>query len=83
MRGTPAPRGRPGDEAARVRAQLTSELAQHVRRKHWSRSIAARRCGLTSARYDELMAGDALRFTLEDLIAIATHLGFHVEIRAR
>jgi len=83
MQRIPASRGPSSDEAARVRAQLMSDLAQHVRRQRWSRSMAARRCGLTPPRYDELMAGDTLRFTLEDLVGVATQLGLRVEITHR
>lgn len=66
----------PAEAAAlRLRAELMRGICERLSGSGWDRVEAARRCGVTTPRHDELTGGKVDRFTLEELIGIGTNLG--------
>lgn len=67
----------------RVRAELMRAIAQIVEVNGWTQTEAARRCGITQPRMNDLLRGRISRFSLDALVNIAAALGqrVHVELR--
>ncbi len=68
----------------RARSQLMQRIADIVIENGWKQAEAARRCGVTQPRVNDLLRGRVSRFSLDALVNIATALGreVHVEIGA-
>jgi predicted XRE-type DNA-binding protein len=68
----------------RARAQLMQKIADILNENGWKQAEAARRCGVTQPRINDLLRGRVSRFSLDALVNIATALGreVHVEIGA-
>jgi predicted XRE-type DNA-binding protein len=68
----------------RARSQLMQKIADIVNENGWKQAEAARRCGVTQPRVNDLLRGRVSRFSLDALVNIATALGreVHVEIGA-
>jgi predicted XRE-type DNA-binding protein len=68
----------------RARSQLMQKIADIVSENGWKQAEAARRCGVTQPRVNDLLRGRVSRFSLDALVNIATALGreVHVEIGA-
>jgi predicted XRE-type DNA-binding protein len=68
----------------RARAELMQKIADIVNENGWKQAEAARRCGVTQPRVNDLLRGRVSRFSLDALVNIATALGreVHVEIGA-
>ena len=66
----------------RVRSELMSKLAGIVERNRWTQTEAAKRCGITQPRINDLLRGRLSRFSLDALVNIAAALGqrVHVEL---
>jgi predicted XRE-type DNA-binding protein len=64
----------------RARAELMQKVAALVKRQEWTQVEAARRCGLTQPRINDLLRGRVSRFSLDALINIATALGCRVRV---
>jgi len=60
------------------------KIAAIVEENGWTRAEAARRCGVTQPRMNDLLRGRVSRFSLDALVNIATALGrrVHVEMEA-
>jgi len=73
------------EEAANLtaRSDLTIQIAQIVKKGGWTQAEAARRCGVTQPRINDLLRGRIDRFSLDALVNIATALGRKVQIRLR
>ena len=56
----------------RVRSELMSKLAAIVEQGGWTQAEAARRCGITQPRINDLLRGRLSRFSLDALVNIAT-----------
>ncbi|MGD1039114.1 MAG: XRE family transcriptional regulator [Roseiarcus sp.] len=58
--------------------------AEAANENGWKQAEAARRCGVTQPRVNDLLRGRVSRFSLDALVNIATALGreVHVEIGA-
>ena len=72
----------------RVRSELMSKIASIFEENGWTQAEAAKRCGVTQPRINDLLRGRISRFSLDALVNIAYALGqrVHVElgsIRAR
>lgn len=73
------------EEAAnlRARADLMQEITAIIKGNKWTQADAARRCGVTQPRINDLMRGRISRFSLDALVNIAAKLGHvHIELRA-
>lgn len=68
----------------RVRSELMDKIAAIIAAQEWSQTEAARRCGVTQPRINDLLRGRISRFSLDALVNIAAALGFfvHVELEA-
>jgi len=68
----------------RARAQLMQKIGDILNENGWKQAEAARRCGVTQPRVNDLLRGRVSRFSLDALVNIATALGreVHVEIGA-
>ncbi len=74
------------EEAAnlRARAELMQKIAAIVLENDWTQAEAARHCGVTQPRINDLLRGRVSRFSIDALVNIATAIGrrVHVELEA-
>jgi len=70
------------EEAAnlRTRAELMQKINSIVKANGWTQTEAARHCGVTQPRIDDLLHGRVSRFSLDALVDIATAIGRRVHI---
>lgn len=70
------------DQAAnlRARAELMRKIAAIVKKNKWTQVEAAKRCGVTQPRINDLVRGRVSRFSLDALVNIATSLGRRVRL---
>lgn len=59
----------------RARAELMQKIAAIVAESGWTQTEAARRCGITQPRMNDLLRGRVSRFSLDALVNIATAIG--------
>ena len=66
----------------RARAELMQQIAAIVNKRGWTQVEAARHCGVTQPRINDLLRGRVSRFSLDALVNIATAIGrrVHVEL---
>jgi predicted XRE-type DNA-binding protein len=66
----------------RARAELMQQIAAIVKKRGWTQVEAARHCGVTQPRINDLLRGRVSRFSLDALVNIATAIGrrVHVEL---
>jgi predicted XRE-type DNA-binding protein len=66
----------------RARAELMQQIATIVKKRGWTQVEAARHCGVTQPRINDLLRGRVSRFSLDALVNIATAIGrrVHVEL---
>ena len=74
------------EEAAnlRVRSEMMDKITALIEKNGWTQVEAARRCGVTQPRINDLLRGRISRFSLDALVNIAASLGqrVHVEFEA-
>ncbi|WP_205833017.1 helix-turn-helix domain-containing protein [Azohydromonas caseinilytica] len=70
------------EEAAnlKARAELMRALSALVARQGWTQAEAARRCGVTQPRMNDLLRGRISRFSLDALVNMAAACGQQVHI---
>jgi predicted XRE-type DNA-binding protein len=66
-----------------VRAELLRNLQALVRASARTQAEAARQCGLTQPRMNDLLRGRISRFSLDALVNIASALGQQVHLQLR
>jgi len=68
----------------RVRMELMQQIAAIIAASGSTQAEAARRCGVTQPRMNDLLRGRVSRFSLDALVNIATAIGrrVHVELEA-
>src|SRR5437762_14338079 len=59
----------------RARAELMQQIAAIVKKRGWTQAEAARQCGVTQPRINDLLRGRVSRFSLDALVNIATAIG--------
>ena len=66
----------------RARAELMQQIAAIVKENDWTQAEAAKHCGVTQPRINDLLRGRVSRFSLDALVNIATAIGrrVHVEL---
>ncbi len=71
------------EEAANLtlRSDLMMKIEAIVKKNGWTQAEAARRCGVTQPRINDLLRGRISRFSLDALVNIAAALGRKVRIR--
>ncbi len=62
----------------RARAELMQQIEAIVAENGWTQSEAARRCGVTQPRMNDLLRGRVSRFSLDALVNIVTATGYKV-----
>ncbi len=74
------------EEAAnlRVRSELMDKITAIIEENKWTQDAAARHCGVTQPRINDLLRGRISNFSLDALVNIAAALGrsVHVELEA-
>jgi predicted XRE-type DNA-binding protein len=68
----------------KARTELMQKIAAIVKESGWTQAEAARRCGVTQPRINDLLRGRVSRFSLDALVNIATAIGrrVHFELKA-
>ena len=68
----------------RARAELMRKIAAIVKDSGWTQSEAAKHCGVTQPRINDLLRRRVSRFSLDALVNIATAIGHkvHVELES-
>ena len=71
------------EEAANLelRYALMEKIAAIIGRSGWTQIEAARRCGISQPRMNDLLRGRISRFSLDALVNIAAALGQKVKIQ--
>jgi len=75
----------PGEAAnSKAKSELMHKLLQLINQHQWTQAIAAKHCGLTQPRLNDLLKGRISRFSLDALVNIAAALGqkIHIELEA-
>ena len=67
----------------KARAEMMRQIADIIRRNGWTQAVAARHCGITQPRMNDLLRGRISRFSLDALVNLATALGHSVHLRLR
>ena len=71
----------PGQAAnLRARAELMRQIAEYLSKRDWTQAEAARQCGVTQPRMNDLLRGRVSRFSLDALVNISTALGCRVRV---
>ena len=70
------------EEAANLRAksELMQKIVKIIESKKWIQIEAAKHCGITQPRLNNLLRGRISKFSLDALVNIATALGQKVHI---
>ncbi len=67
----------------RTRAELMRQVVAIIRAKDWTQAEAARRCGISQPRINDLLRGRVSRFSLDALVNIAAALGCRVRVKLK
>lgn len=67
----------------RIRGELMEQIAALVERKGWTQAEAARHCGISQPRMNDLLRGRISKFSLDALVDAATALGCRVRMEMR
>jgi predicted XRE-type DNA-binding protein len=70
------------EEAANLtlRSELMDKIEGIIRQNGWTQAQAAKRCGVTQPRINDLLRGRISRFSLDALVNIAAALGRKVRV---
>lgn len=73
----------PQAENLRARSELMRQIGKIIRAKGWTQAEAARRCGVSQPRINDLLRGRLARFSLDALVNVAGSLGRRVRVTVR
>lgn len=70
------------EEAANLtlRSDLMMQIETIIKKKGWTQAEAAKRCGVSQPRINDLLRGRIARFSLDALVNIASALGRKVRV---
>ena len=70
------------EEAANLtlRSELMDEIESIIKKSGWTQAEAAKRCGVTQPRINDLLRGRIARFSIDALVNIAAALGRKVRV---
>ncbi len=70
------------EEAANLslRSDLMIKIEELIKKSGWTQAEAAKRCGVTQPRINDLLRGRISRFSLDALVNIASTLGQKVTV---
>jgi predicted XRE-type DNA-binding protein len=63
-----------------ARSDLMIQIAEIVKKNGWTQADAARQCGVSQPRINDLLRGRIERFSLDALVNLATALGRKVRV---
>ena len=63
-----------------LRSDLMMRIEAIIKQNRWTQAEAAKRCGVTQPRINDLLRGRISRFSLDALVNIASALGRRVTI---
>ena len=68
------------EEAANLtlRSELMDEIEAIIEQNGWTQAEAAKRCGVTQPRINDLLRGRISRFSIDALVNIASALGCNI-----
>ena len=71
------------EEAANLslRCDLMGEIETIIKQNGWTQAVAAKRCGVSQPRINDLLRGRISRFSIDALVNIASALGRKVRVR--
>ena len=64
-----------------LRSELMTRIEAIVKKNRWTQAEAAKRCGVTQPRLNDLLRGKLGKFSLDALVNLATAAGLTMEIR--
>lgn len=71
----------PGEAAhLRARSETIHRITNVIQREGWTQTEAAKRCGVTQPRMNDLLRGRVSRFSLDALVNISAALGYRVRV---
>ena len=70
------------EEAANLtqRSELMEEIETIIKQNGWTQKVAAKQCGVTQPRINDLLRGRISRFSIDALVNIASALGRKVRV---
>jgi predicted XRE-type DNA-binding protein len=70
------------EEAANLtlRSELMNEIEEIIKKNGWTQAEAAKRCGVSQPRINDLLRGRISRFSVDALVNIAAALGRKVKV---
>jgi predicted XRE-type DNA-binding protein len=66
-----------------LRSELMTRIEAIVKKNGWTQAEAAKRCGVTQPRLNDLLRGRISRFSLDALVNIVSKLGCRVTVRIK
>ncbi|HEY1649921.1 MAG TPA: XRE family transcriptional regulator [Terracidiphilus sp.] len=71
------------EEAANLtlRSDLMDEIEAIIKRNGWTQKEAAKRCGVSQPRINDLLRGRIARFSVDALVNIAAALGCKIKVQ--
>jgi predicted XRE-type DNA-binding protein len=64
-----------------LRSELMDEIEQIIQQNGWTQAQAAKHCGVTQPRINDLLRGRISRFSIDALVNIASALGRRVTVK--
>ena len=68
-------------ENMKLRSALMMALEDHIQRRGWTQTEAARHLGVTQPRISDLCRGKINLFSLDMLVNMVAAAGLHIEVR--
>ncbi len=65
----------------KLRSELMDQIEALIRKNGWTQAEAARRCGVSQPRINDLLRGRISRFSLDALVNIAASLGRRIKVQ--
>ena len=75
----------PGEAAnLQAKAELMRQIVVIIKKQDWTQAEAAKLCGVTQPRMNDMLRGRISRFSLDALVNIAAAIGqrVHIELEA-
>jgi predicted XRE-type DNA-binding protein len=71
------------EEAANLtlRSELITQIERIIKKSGWTQAEAAKHCGVSQPRINDLLRGRISRFSVDALVNIAANLGRRVKLR--
>jgi predicted XRE-type DNA-binding protein len=63
-----------------LRSELMDEIESIIKKSGWTQAEAAKQCGVTQPRINDLLRGRIARFSIDALVNIAAALGRKVRV---